>query len=250
MALADLNVAPLQEDQPVRGNVEFAEAIGAMGDKIESKKLAQAAGVNVVPGFLGVIAMDLSRRDGWMGRTLLDAAFQAASVMTTTGFASVDFAPWPNLSQGVLIALMFVGGCAGSTSGSMKVMRLAIGLKAALREVCLLFAPNRVMRVTVGGKAVPEEVVHSVAGFFVLFFACWGLGTLLVLSAGPGLVTAATASITTLGNVGPGFEAIGPMANFAFYGSWEKLVLVALMWLGRLEVYALAALFTGTFWRR
>jgi len=204
----------------------------------------------IMAGVTLLILVDLARHDVLAWRAPLDVAFQVASIMTTTGFATVDFEHWPQLSRGLMIALMFVGGCAGSTSGSMKVMRMVIGLKAALREVRLLFAPNRVMRVIVGGKAVPEEVVHSVAGFFILFFPCWGIGTLLVLSTGSGLITSATAAITTLGNVGPGLEAVGPAENFAFYGSWEKLVLVALMWIGRLEVYSLAALFTTAFWRR
>jgi trk system potassium uptake protein TrkH len=150
----------------------------------------------------------------------------------------------------LLVALMFVGGCAGSTSGSMKVMRMVVGLKSAFREVRLNFSPSTVAAVFVGGKAVPEGVVRSVAGFFILYLTSWGLGTVLLSLDGPSLVTAATAAAATLGNVGPGLEAVGPVENFAFFGERDKLVMVLLMWLGRLELYSVLALFGVSFWRR
>lgn len=183
-------------------------------------------------------------------RALLDALFQVASIQTTTGFVTTDFETWPELARMVLVALMFVGGCAGSTAGSMKVMRMAVGLKFAFREVRLAFSPTTVRPVFVGGKAVPEGVVHTVSGFFILFLTSWGLGALLLTVSGNDLITAATAAIATLGNIGPGLEAVGPIANYAFFSAPEKLVMVVLMILGRLEVYSIAALFSLRFWRR
>jgi len=184
------------------------------------------------------------------GRVVVDALFQVASIVTTTGFATTNFETWPTLSRMVLVALMFVGGCAGSTAGSMKVMRMAIGLKAAYREVRTNFSPSTVAAVFVGGKAVPEAVVRSVMGFFILYMTSWGLGALLLTIDGNSLVTAATASIATLGNVGPGLEAVGPIENYAFFSWRDKGVMVLLMWLGRLEVYSIAALLSLRFWRR
>ncbi|MDY7091830.1 MAG: TrkH family potassium uptake protein [Acidobacteriota bacterium] len=181
--------------------------------------------------------------------TALHAAFQVASITTTTGFATADFEQWPHLSRMLLVVLMFVGGCAGSTSGSMKVMRMVIGLKSAMREVRYMFSPNTVVAVFVGGKAVPDPVVRSVAGFFILFLSAWGLGSLLLTFDGHSPLTAATAAIATLGNVGPGLERVGPVENFAFFSGWAKLLMVLLMWIGRLEVYAIAALFNLRFWR-
>jgi len=183
-------------------------------------------------------------------RAFLDALFQVASIVTTTGFATANFELWPSHSRMLLVALMFVGGCAGSTSGSMKVMRMLIGIKMAFREVRRTFSPSTVMSILVGGKPVPEGVVTSVTGFFILYITCWGVGTLLLLSTGRGLITSATAAIATLGNVGPGLEAVGPVESFAFFSAWEKVVMTLLMWLGRLEVYSIAALFTAAFWRR
>jgi len=185
---------------------------------------------------------------GW--RVLLDTTFQVVSVMTTTGFATANFETWPGLTRFILVMLMFVGGCAGSTAGSMKVMRMVVGLKSAFREVRMNFSPNTVVAVFVGGKAVPEQVVRSVMGFFILFMTSWGLGALLLTVDGNSLVTAATASIATLGNIGPGLEAVGPVENFAFFSWRDKGVMVVLMWLGRLEVYSIAALVSLRFWKR
>ncbi|MEM1203499.1 MAG: TrkH family potassium uptake protein [Acidobacteriota bacterium] len=184
------------------------------------------------------------------GRALLDSTFQVVGVLTTTGFATADFDAWPNTSRLLMVAIMFFGGCAGSTAGGMKIMRLVIGLKAAVREVRSIFSPSTVISVFVGGKAVPNTVVRSVVGFFILYFAIWAGGVLALTLGDTDLQTSATASIATLGNIGPGLNLVGPTANFAFFAPWQKLVMVLLMWLGRLEVYAIAALFTVAFWRR
>jgi trk system potassium uptake protein TrkH len=208
----------------------------------------------ILGGSTLVVTWDLVRHDayplGW--RAPLDALFQVASILTTTGFATVDFETWPHLSRMLLVGLMFIGGCAGSTAGSIKVMRVAVGLKTAFREVRQTFSPNTVAAVFVGGKAVPESVVRSVAGFFILYLASWGTGTLLLTvgKGAPGLVTSGTAAIATLGNIGPGLEAVGPIENYAFFPARDKLLMVLLMWLGRLEVYAIASLFALRFWRR
>ena len=183
------------------------------------------------------------------GRALLDSVFQAVSITTTTGFATADFDGWPVLSKMLIVGLMFVGGCAGSTAGSMKVMRMVIGLRSAFRETKLIFSPNTVLSVFVGGKAVPNSVVRAVAGFFILYLSTWALGTIALSLNGPDLVTCATASAATIGNIGPGLNAVGPAQNFAFWGSADKLLMIMLMWMGRLEIYAIAALFSRAFWR-
>jgi trk system potassium uptake protein TrkH len=207
----------------------------------------------VIAGVTLVVTIDLLAAGTYapnQPRVLLDALFQVASIQTTTGFASADFESWPELSRMLLVALMFVGGCAGSTAGSMKVMRMVVGLKFAFREVRLSFSPNTVAAVFVGGKAVPRTVIQTVAGFFILFLTSWALGTVLLTIGGNDLITAGSAAIATLGNIGPGLAAVGPIENYAFFSAPEKLLLVGLMILGRLEVYAIAALFTRRFWRR
>jgi trk system potassium uptake protein TrkH len=205
----------------------------------------------ILAGASLLVAWDLIRTENYSRplKAILDASFQVVSITTTTGFATTDFSGWPTLSRMLLVGLMFVGGCAGSTAGSMKVMRMVIGLKSSIREVRLIFSPNTVLAVFVRGKAVPDSVVRSVAGFFILYLSIWGLGTILLSISGPDLISTATAAAATLGNIGPGLQAVGPTENYAFFGSPEKLLMVLMMWLGRLEVYSIAALFTRIFWR-
>ncbi|MDX1501557.1 MAG: TrkH family potassium uptake protein [Thermoanaerobaculia bacterium] len=208
----------------------------------------------ILAGTTLILFWDLLRESGGVyggreGAALLDSLFQTVSILTTTGFATADFDAWPVLSRMLLVGLMFVGGCAGSTSGSMKIMRMVIGIRAALREVRLIFSPNAVLRILVGGSGVPDSVVHSVAGFFILYLSAWGLGSILLAFGAPDLVTAATAAAATLGNIGPGLAAVGPTANFELFAWWDKALMVLLMWMGRLEMYAIVAIFTRAFWK-
>ncbi len=185
-----------------------------------------------------------------VGASLRGSLFQVVSILTTTGFTTVDFDSWPNFARLLIFSLMFFGGCAGSTAGGMKLMRLVIGMKSALREVKLIFNPNAVLAVFVGREPVPNGVVSSVVAFLFLYIASWVAGSALLAIGGADLETAASASIAALGNIGPGLNAVGPTGNFDFFAGWQKLVLVGLMWLGRLEVFPLAALATVAFWRR
>jgi trk system potassium uptake protein TrkH len=201
-----------------------------------------------------VVTLDLFSEGGQAvdeaARTSLDAAFQVVSLMTTTGFATTDFADWPDLSRAILVGLMLVGGCAGSTAGGAKIIRLLIGWKAALREVRLTYSPYSVVAITVGGKPVPEETVRGVVALLLLWTIAWGVGAILLSVGHPGIVSAATASIATLSNIGPGLDAVGPSGNFASFAPWQKLVMCFLMWLGRLEFFAVLALLQRHFWRR
>ena len=208
--------------------------------------------LGLILGASVLVAWSLMSSGGYtfLPRAFLDAVFQVVSIMTTTGFATADYDAWPSLARLLMVGLMFIGGCAGSTAGGLKVMRLAIGLKSAFREVRSIFSPSLVLRIFVGGKAVPDAVVRSVAGFFILYFTSWALGTLFLTLGGIDLETSASASIATLGNIGPGLAEVGPTKNFAFWTDAQKLMMVLLMWLGRLEVYAIAALFTASYWRR
>ena len=162
----------------------------------------------------------------------------------------MDFNAWPDVSKILLLMLMVAGGCAGSTAGGVKVSRLIVGFRATLREVRLTFSPNAVIAITIGGRAFPNESVRSVLGFLVLWMLTWGVGTLLLAIGDTGIVTAATASIATLAHIGPGLAGVGPSENYAFFAAWQKALMILLMWLGRLEFFALLALFLRSFWRR
>ena len=198
-----------------------------------------------------VIAASLvaSGRD-FGGETLLAASFQVASILTTTGFASEDFVQWPSFSREALVLLMIGGGCAGSTAGGAKLVRLVIGWRAALREVRLTFSPNAVVAIVLGREAVPESSVRSVVGLLVLWMTAWAGGAILLAVGEVEIDAAATAAIATLSNVGPGLSAVGPAGNFAFFAPWQKGLMVFLMLLGRLEFFALMALLQRRFWRR
>lgn len=179
-----------------------------------------------------------------------DVLFQVVSILTTTGFATVDFNTWPDPARTILVAMMVLGGCAGSTAGGFKVSRAVIAWRAAMREVRLTYGPNSVIAVPLGGVSVPEDSVRSAIALFFLWIAAWGVGTLLLSVGDVDIVTAGTASITTLSNVGPGLGLVGPAGDYAFFSSWQKLVMVLLMWLGRLEFFALLALLHPRFWTR
>lgn len=183
-------------------------------------------------------------------RGVLDAAFAVASIITTTGFMTVDFDRWPELSRWLLVALMFIGGCAGSTAGGPKVIRVLVAWSAVIREVRLTFSPNSVVAVMVGRKPVPEDSIRAVMALIYLWIVAWIVGTALLAVGDVDLVTASTAAITTLSNVGPGLGRVGPTTNFAFFADWQTLVMVLLMWLGRLEFFAVLALADPRFWRR
>jgi len=217
------------------------------------KPLLRDPEVRLYAGILGVATFVMAV-DLLLHRWTLDifaairhAAFQAATVVTTTGFATVDFDTWPNFSKAVLFVLMFVGGCAGSTGGSVKVVRIMIVLKKMGVDLRRMVRPHAVLPVRVGSRAIPEEVVGSVTTFFLLFLTLFAVGGLvLALLTGLDLVSAFSASAACLGNIGPGFGRVGATMNYAFFPASAKLVLVALMIVGRLELYTvLVLLFAG-----
>ena len=179
-----------------------------------------------------------------------DALFQVVSILTTTGFATVDFNQWPDPARTLLVSIMVLGGCAGSTAGGFKISRAVIAWRAAMREVRLTYGPNSVISVALGGSSVPEDSVRSVVALFFLWITAWGAGTLLLAIGEADIVTAGTASIATLSNVGPGLHLVGPTGDFAFFSSWQKIVMIFLMWLGRLEFFAVLALLHPRFWTR
>jgi len=191
-------------------------------------------------------------RDEGLLEALRYGVFQATSIVTTTGFATADFDQWPHFSRAVLFLLMFVGGCAGSTGGSVKVARLMIVLRKMATDLRKLIRPHAVLPVRMGNRAIPEEVVTSVTTFFILFLSLFALGGLSLAFMGYDLVTAFSASAACLGNIGPGFEMVGPTQNFGFFPVPAKLILVALMIIGRLELYtALVMVFALRLrWRR
>jgi trk system potassium uptake protein TrkH len=189
----------------------------------------------------------------WRGEafweTLRTGLFQVLSILTTTGYASVDYALWDQRAQMVLLVLMFIGGSAGSAAGGIKIARwLIIGQNTA-REVRQALHPRAVLPVRVGDRVVPEEVIRAVAAFLTLFVGLFALSVVVLVAFGADFVTAFSASIAAVGNIGPGLASVGPMLNFAELHPVSRGVLIFDMYAGRLEVVTVFVIFTSNWWR-
>lgn len=175
--------------------------------------------------------------------------FQTVSILTTTGFASEDFNLWSDQAKVVLLALMFIGGSAGSAAGGPKVVRHVLMARYTLRELRRTLHPRAVLPVKLGGRVVPDETMREVVVFMLFYILTFAIGAAIVVALGADLITGITASAATIGNVGPGFNVVGPMASFADLHPISKIVLTLEMWIGRLEVLTVLVLFRGEIWR-
>lgn len=175
--------------------------------------------------------------------------FQTLSILTTTGYASVDFQLWSDQAKVVLLALMFIGGSAGSAAGGPKVVRHVLMARYTLRELRRTLHPRAVLPVKLGGRVVPDETMRGVVVFMLFYVLTFAIGAAVVIGLGAGIVTGITATAATIGNIGPGFDAVGPMAHFAHLHPVSKIVLTLEMWVGRLELLTVLVLFRGEIWR-
>ncbi len=177
------------------------------------------------------------------------ALFQVLTIVTTTGFATDDFNLWSDGARSIMLLLMFVGGCAGSAAGGPKVVRLWLLGKQAVRELLRAVHPSIVRPVRLGGRVVPPEVMRSITAFTFFYLAIFATSTLLLIGMGTDIISGITASIATLGNIGPGFGAVAPMANYAGFPLLGKVVLFLNMWIGRLEVMTILVLLQPRVWQ-
>jgi len=178
------------------------------------------------------------------------ASFQAASILTTTGFTTADYSTWPALAQVVLFVLMFIGGCSGSTGGGMKVGRIIILLKQGLTEMKYLIHARGIFSMRMSGVGLRKDIVYSVSGFVALYMFMLFLTTVVVATGGYDIATSVSAALATLGNIGPGFGIVGPASNYGSMPDYIKWYLSFAMLVGRLEIYTVLVLLTRTFWRR
>ena len=184
------------------------------------------------------------------------AVFQAISIITTTGFATTDFALWPVISLLTLFALMFVGGSAGSTTGSIKIVRHLLLGKVLRRELDQTVSPEVVMPIRFNGAPVDERTLRAIAAFILLYVGFWAVGASRHRDRLRDLRTCRSSALDTLavsasalGNGGPGFGIAGPMGSFAELGDVSKMTMIVLMWLGRLEIIPVFVLATRHYWR-
>ena len=199
---------------------------------------------------VGAITVDIVDLYGSVSTSLRHAFFQVSSIMTTTGYATVDFNTWPSFSRAILVALMFIGGCAGSTAGGLKVARVVILEKASAGEMRRMLHPNAVPTIRFEGKPLSERNIRGVYLFLAVYMAIFVISCLLVSLEQMDLVTIFTAVATCINNVGPGLEIVGPMGNFSAFSPFSKLLLSFDMLVGRLEIFPMLLLFAPSIWKR
>lgn len=207
--------------------------------------------------YLGIVAFStvtitlniLHLYDG-VGTALRTAFFQVSSIITTTGYASADFNLWPTYARTVICILMFIGACAGSTAGGLKISRIIIFFKAAKQDLNKMLHTHAVTTVRFEGKPLDEKVLRGVHNYFNIYMLLLAVSILLISLDGFDLVTTFTSVVTCINNVGPGLEVVGPMGNFAGFSAPAKLLLSFDMLAGRLELYPMLALFSPRLWQK
>ena len=221
--------------------------------------------LTIVAVAIAAITLNLCIVNGFgeFGETLKQAAFNVASIISTTGFGTVDFNTWPVFSKVLLVLLMFIGACAGSTGGGMKVSRWMVLGKGASHEVRRMLHPKQVKKISMDGKLVTHEVVRSINAYLVAYICVFVVSLLVIsfdqaalnaaLSTGAeanAFETAFTSVASMLNNIGPGLGGVGPMENYAKFSVLSKIVFMFDMLAGRLEIFPMLILFAPTTWRK
>ncbi len=212
----------------------------------EARFYMAVLGVSLLIACMGTF----SHREFGIERTFRDTLFQVTSIGTTTGFATADYAKWNYGSQYMLVVLMLFGGCAGSTGGGIKQIRILVVLRFVIREITRMLHPNAVVPVRVGKEAMQRDIVANILGSFILYMFTFGVGVLLISLLGYDMPTAFGGVASTMGGVGPGLGLVGPMNNYGHFPGIAKWIFCVLMLLGRLEIYTMVVLAYPSFWRK
>lgn len=224
---------------------------------ILTKKFMQAFKFEEIRYYFGIIlaaiviiTFNTSHLFRNLGEAFQQVAFQVGSIITTTGFSSTDFNQWPALSKTILVLLMFVGACAGSTGGGLKVSRILILCKAAKKEFQLYLHPNAVKKIKMDNKTIGHNILRSTNIYITLYLIIFAVSVLLISLDNFDLITNFTAVTATLNNIGPGLEIAGPMGNFCSFSYFSKCVMIFDMLAGRLEIFPLMLLFFKGTWKK
>lgn len=215
---------------------------------VSSEEVRAYLGIILVS--IGIITLNIRSMYSGLGEALRHAAFQVGSIITTTGFSSCDFDLWPTLSKQLLVLLMFVGACAGSTGGGMKVSRILIFRKTVGKELKQAMHPQVVAPVRMDGKLLSHETIRTTNVYLCAYLFILVASIMLISLDGFDMVTNFTAVVATLNNIGPGLSQVGPMMNFAGFSNPAKLVLIFDMLAGRLELFPMLVLFLPSAWRK
>ncbi|MGN0399668.1 MAG: TrkH family potassium uptake protein [Blautia sp.] len=198
----------------------------------------------------GIIAFNVRDLYPSLEETVRHSAFQVASIITTTGFGTTDFDIWPELSRTILVILMFIGACAGSTGGGMKISRFIILLKTVKKELHTYLHPRSVQKIQIDGKVIEHSVVRSTNVYLITYVMIFVFSILIISLDNHDLITNFTAVAATLNNIGPGLNLVGPTQNFSIFSGGAKLILIFDMLAGRLELFPLLLLFVRDTWRK
>lgn len=224
---------------------------------ILSKKFRQVLDIEEIRYYLGLIAasilvigINIRHLFPNILQALHHAAFQVASIITTTGFATKDFNQWPTFAKTILVMLMFVGACAGSTGGGIKVSRILIFAKTLRKEFHLYLHPNAIKKIQMDKKPVAHDVVRAANTYMILYILLYAVSMLVLSIDNLDLTTNFTAVAATLNNIGPGLEQVGPSANFSVFSNLPKCMLIVDMLAGRLELFPLFILFSRDTWKK
>ncbi len=203
----------------------------------------------IILAAIGIIFFNILHIYNGIFDALTHAAFQVGSIITTTGFSSVDFNLWPKASQSILVLLMFIGACAGSTGGGIKVSRFIVLIKTIIKELNSYIHPKSIKKIKIDGKPVEHEVVRSTNVYFITFMIIFSASVFAVSFEGKDLVSNFTAVAATINNIGPGLQMVGPTQNFQHFSVFSKYVLMFDMLAGRLELFPLLILFHPGAWK-
>ena len=224
---------------------------------ILTKKFKAAFHIEEIRYYFGIIlasiiliAINTRHMFSGFAQAFQQSAFQVGSIITTTGYSTTDFNQWPALSKTILVVLMFIGACAGSTGGGIKVSRIVLLLKAARKEFQLYLHPNAVKKIKMDQKTVPHETLRSTNIFLSVYLIIFCGSVLLISLDNFDLITNFTSVAATLNNIGPGLEIVGPMGNFSSFSYLSKSVLIFDMLAGRLEIFPLLLLFFKNTWKK
>lgn len=232
----------------VNFNLYYFLLIGRVRDVFRSEELR--AYLLIVGASVLAIACNILHMYQSFATSLRHAFFQVSSIITTTGYATVDFNTWPTFSKAILVVLMFIGACAGSTGGGIKVARVVILLKTSLCDMRRMLHPNAVSTVRMEGKPISDKHIRSVHVFLSVYLVVFTVSFLLLSLEHADLITTFTAVASCINNIGPGLEIVGPMGNFSSFSPWSKLLLSFDMLVGRLEIFPMLLLFAPSIWKR
>lgn len=206
--------------------------------------------VLIVLAAIVIITLNISSMFESIWEALRHAAFTVASIISTTGFSTVDFNLWPYLAQTVIVLIMFIGACAGSTGGGIKVSRILILFKGMGRELRTIVRPRQVKKITLDGKPVDHEIIRSVNAYITTFILVFSVSLIAISFENRDLITNFTAVTATINNIGPGLAGVGPMSNYAAFSGFSKFVLSFDMLAGRLELFPMLLLFAPSTYRK